>query len=561
MEYETVNDHKIVPEPISLHFIVSTMMMSMRRTTASLLKQSKVQLPVSSNAVASLADSNTTTTDHSNHRWQTAPTLSNNNTTHQIRSFHSTPRREIVPLIGAAVIFGVARYSWKALKRMDEDWEDYQWELQQYDKQRARSGGNDPSRTIGIDLGTVYTKLAKSHPKPEVLISREGDRQFFNGILYPENSDNGHEAQRGRAALEKFYFEQEDQEEDDGTANKVQLPWKMLLETNDDAIQTVSDVLTPALTEAFDRLDYHDNSKKQQLRTTVTVPVQLTLNDNNVYSTGFSKVLPDLDHTTVLLPDPVAAVWGAQHKNLLPADGDPHKPKTFLVMDVGGYTTQLSIVQKDVVLNHLTLQWGGETPIELLVGLLAAESPSPLTDARSLSALQTQARMAVAELAGKSRVQVHVPYLYADPANHHLDTTVSRPVLEQEIQADIRHRLVSSIIADQVENDALLVLSPHMPSPTDLQSLWTSSVTQLLEISQQTPMTLDHILLVGGGFKSPATVESARAALYALMGPDAVNKTVVPDSSLLSELTALGAASMLPGYEYSMETGLYKQNE
>jgi molecular chaperone DnaK (HSP70) len=298
------------------------------------------------------------------------------------------------------------------------------------------------------------------------------------------------------------------------------------------------------------------------LRTTVTVPVQLT--HNTVYAGAFNKdnILPNLPShtTTVLLPDPVAAVWGAQHHNLLPVDKDPHHAKTFLVLDVGGYVTQLSIVQKDVVLNHLTLQWGGETPIELLVGLLAKESPSPVADARSLAALQTQARVAVAELAGKSRVKVHVPYLFADPKNHHLDTTISRPVLEQEIQADIRNRLVSSIIANQVDHasDGLLVLSPHMPSPTDLQSLWTSAVTQLLEISQQTPMSLDHILLVGGGFKSPATVESARAALYALMGPDAVNKTVVPDSSVVSELTALGAASMLPGYEYSMESGLHR---
>jgi hypothetical protein len=68
-----------------------------------------------------------------------------------------------------------------------------------------------------------------------------------------------------------------------------------------------------------------------------------------------------------LLPDPVAAVWGAQHHNLLPVDKDPKHSKTFLVLDVGGYVTQLSIVQKDIVLNHFTLQWGGETPIELLV--------------------------------------------------------------------------------------------------------------------------------------------------------------------------------------------------
>jgi molecular chaperone DnaK (HSP70) len=539
-----------------------TMTMTMRRRTTT--ATTAVLSRLGASPVSSLADI-TSTTDH--HRWQTQ-TLSNANNTHtqtHIRSFHATPQREIVPLIGAAVIFGVGRYSWKAMKRMDDEWEDYQWDLQQYDKQRAKAGdpASDMSRTIAIDMGTVYTKMAKSHPKPEVLISREGDRAFFNGILYPE-SDIGNEAQRGRAALERFYFETDDQDHDD--TKKVRMPWRMMVEAGADtsstetASKTVSDVLTPALTEALDRLD--GDYQQKQLRTTVTVPVQLA--QNEVYASAFSKdnILPNLPNhaTTVLLPDPVAAVWGAQHHNLLPVDKDPKHSKTFLVLDVGGYVTQLSIVQKDVVLNHLTLQWGGETPIELLVGLLAKDSPSPVSDARSLAALQTQARTAVAELAGKSRVKVHVPYLFADPNNHHLDTTISRPVLEQEIQADIRNRLVSSIIANQVDHasDGLLVLSPHMPSPTDLQSLWTSAVTQLLEISQQTPMSLDHILLVGGGFKSPATVESARAALYALMGPDAVNKTVVPDSSVVSELTALGAASMLPGYEYNMESGLHR---
>jgi molecular chaperone DnaK (HSP70) len=552
------------------------MMMTMRRTTTT-ATTAVLSRRLGASPVSSLAETTSIITDH--HRWQTqqhtAPTLSNANNTAQqtqhIRSFHATPRREIVPLIGAAVIFGVGRYSWKALKRMDDEWEDYQWDLQQYDKQRAKAGDPalDLSRTIAIDLGTVYTKMAKSHPKPEVLISREGDRAFFNGILYPESDrSNANAAQRGRAALERFYFETNDQDHGDDT-KKVRMPWRMLVEAGgadtsstatDHAAKTVSDVLTPALTEALDRLD--GDYQQKQLRTTVTVPVQLT--HNTVYASAFAKdnLLPNLPNhaTTVLLPDPVAAVWGAQHHNLLPVDKDPKHSKTFLVLDVGGYVTQLSIVQKDVVLNHLTLQWGGETPIELLVGLLAKESPSPVADARSLAALQTQARVAVAELAGKSRVAVHVPYLFADPNNHHLDTTISRPVLEQEIQADIRNRLVSSIIANQVDHasDGLLVLSPHMPSPTDLQSLWTSAVTQLLEISQQTPMSLDHILLVGGGFKSPATVESARAALYALMGPDAVNKTVVPDSSVVSELTALGAASMLPGYEYNMESGLHR---
>jgi hypothetical protein len=103
-----------------------------------------------------------------------------------------------------------------------------QWEVQQYDKQRAKAGdlAQDTSRTNAIDLGTVYTKMSKSHPKPQILISREGDRAFFNGILYPENSDsgNGNAAQRGRAALERFSFETDDNDED---GDKVRMPWRI----------------------------------------------------------------------------------------------------------------------------------------------------------------------------------------------------------------------------------------------------------------------------------------------------------------------------------------------
>jgi hypothetical protein len=156
------------------------------------------------------------------------------------------------------------------------------------------------------------------------------------------------------------------------------------------AAETVSDVLTPALTDALDRLD--GDYQQKELRTTITVPVQLT--HNTVYATAFSKenLLPSLPShtTTVLLPDPVAAAWGAHHHNLLPVNKDPHHSKTFLVLDVGGYVTQLSIVKKDMVLNHSTLQWGGETPIELVVG--------------------SQARVAVAEL--RSGIE---SYLYEDP--------------------------------------------------------------------------------------------------------------------------------------------------
>ena len=49
---------------------------------------------------------------------------------HSVRLFHATQPREILPIVGVAVLFILGRYSYKALRRMDDEWEEYQWELQ-----------------------------------------------------------------------------------------------------------------------------------------------------------------------------------------------------------------------------------------------------------------------------------------------------------------------------------------------------------------------------------------------------------------------------------------------
>jgi hypothetical protein len=38
----------------------------------------------------------------------------------RIRSY-ATPKQEILPLVGAAAVLLIARYSWKALQRMDDE--------------------------------------------------------------------------------------------------------------------------------------------------------------------------------------------------------------------------------------------------------------------------------------------------------------------------------------------------------------------------------------------------------------------------------------------------------
>jgi len=530
----------------------------------------------------------------------------------QVRLFHATQPREILPIVGVAVVLMLGRYSYKALQRMDDEWEEYQWALQRYDKQQQQQQQQKHAQnhqfTLAIDLGSVYTKLATSHPQLDVMVSREGDRAFFTGVAYETSDDTTTSSStnpptRGRTALEQFYYrplakssseanEQDSlaRDEIDEEQQRVQVPW-LLMTTHlnhknrsnieQQVTRVVSDSLTPVLEEALDRLDDDVNdeekknnnnnsathTKRRTRRKVVTIP--MAHEPLHVLPAIMNSVLrqrPDPDddddeeEPPVLLPEPVAAVWGAQVKGLLPTDLDD---KTTLVVDVGGFTTQVSLVQRDRLLHALAIPFGGETLVRLAVDLLVQEAESnhpstPLTDARSLSAIQLQARAAVTELTKHTRVQVHVPYLFPDPQQHHLDTSLSRIVLEQALQQYIRERLTPRLSLHDTDEER--VLSPHVPPPTDLSSLLLSVLTQVLEYGNQTPQSIQHILLVGGGSKPPFLSVALRQALMLLMGSEGEKKVILPDSSVKSELTVLGAASMLPGYDYSIDRGLQRRD-
>lgn len=460
----------------------------------------------------------------------------------QHRLYHATQKREILPLIALGTVVFVGRYAWKAKKRMDEEWEEYEWELKQYEKHRARSNPNeDTSKAIAIDMGSLYTKFATSHPKPDVVVSREGDRSFFNGVIY-----DGDDAMiRSRAALERFFYLPYDAG-DGYDEETVKLPWAMLNDpvSQDAGKKTVSDSLEPALKETLDRIDYKPDLG-QPLRMIVTAPVHQLHSDT--YATTFAGLLPS--EPPVVLPDPVASVWGAQTRGLIPSEADSMKPTT-LVVDVGGSVTQVAIVKEDVILHSVIVPWGGESFVHEMVQLLLKESKTPLKDARSLSALQFQARTAVAELTNKTRASIHVPYLFPDPGNHHLDTSMSRAVLEQAIHTGIRDHLPYDLIEG--------VFSPHLPNPNDLSSFFTSIITDVLEKSHQMPSNISHVLLVGGGAKPPMVAQNLKSALFTLMGSEGAAKVVMPEGPLLTEVTVLGAATMLPSYEYSPQYGLQR---
>ena len=485
------------------------------------------------------------------------------------RSYHSTPRREILPVlaVGAALVLG--RYGYKAWQRMEAEHEDYLWQLQQYEKQLAREGIM-PGIVLALDLGSLYAKWATNRT---VVVSREGDRAVFNGVWYDDdhkgNGGGGNGASpvteplRSRAALERYFYERSG-----GDRCGVQLPWRQLIDptvlaTNSEASQTVSDAISPVLHETLDRLN------ETLTRTVIAAPAAVTGNGTapyQAYHDAFREVFTShrTERPTVVLPEPVAAIWGAQAQGLLPGDDDDNTasaaPQTTLVIDVGALLSQVSVVRRDVVLASVALPWGGERYVRSAIDLLLQESPISLVDARSLSALQVQARAAVWELTTQPRATIRVPYLFPTPGAHHLDASLSRPVLEQAVKNEIR--ATGGLFEDSEAPDRMRgILSPHLPPPVDLSSLLLSSVTQVLEDGQLLPSNLDRVLLVGGGSKPPLIAQSVQSALFALMGGDAASKLVIPrDPTLPAELTVMGASTMLPSFDYSPELGLQRMS-
>jgi molecular chaperone DnaK (HSP70) len=155
------------------------------------------------------------------------------------------------------------------------------------------------------------------------------------------------------------------------------------------------------------------------------------------------------------------------------------------------------------------------------------------------------------ELVKKSQSELLIPFLYMGRKREspHFVTTISRTVLEQAVQDTWNTETVPILL-----NDGALSLS--LPPPTGATALFTSAITKVLEETNVVPLQLERILLVGGGSRHKLFQEACKDSVYALIGSTNSDKLVLPESSLRSELTALGAALLLPNYDYDYEKGL-----
>ena len=484
-----------------------------------------------------------------------------------VRQFHATPRQEVLPLVAGLAVLMIGRYSWKALNRMDQEWEDYLWELQRYERRRLRhANAAEIPVTIGVDVGTFYLKLSRMNGNnPELIETSQGDRYRFNGMIFQDNGD----VVTGKPALDKFYYISNTDpasghvvggknSSSSSDSDNVILPYVELQQnSHHDAATLVQKVFIPAVGEAMERVvidsNKTDQKAKKNLRTVLTLPPVFY----NKHGESIFRNYHDASHHTITVPEPVSAIWGAQVLNLLPTPQSREESTSFstLVVDVGGLATTISLVREDRVVSYVTLyKVGGERFVQQLVTRILAETQDETMskDPMTLRLIQSTARSSVFELVNKTQSKVHIPCLFMgrktdDP---HLDTTISRTVLEQAVQDYWNQDVVPGLLEDNV-------LSMSLPPPTGATALLTSALTKVLEDSGELPTNIERILLVGGGSKHRLFEEACKESIFALMGPVANSeKLVLPESSLRSELTALGAASLLPNFDYDYDKGL-----
>eukprot|EP00978_Attheya_sp_CCMP212_P041051 scaffold230637_cov34-Attheya_sp.AAC.1 len=171
-----------------------------------------------------------TTSNATNFYMPTRKREEENHPTQQIRTYHATTPREILPLVGLAVVGLTVRYSYKALQRMDEDWKEYEIDLAEYEAKYGPIQTNTPSSTstssapntntnrvvrdakdgvLAVDLGTRHVRIAhysaKNQPNnnkhankhanknehknmPKVVEDREGRRCTSNAILFEQDN-------------------------------------------------------------------------------------------------------------------------------------------------------------------------------------------------------------------------------------------------------------------------------------------------------------------------------------------------------------------------------------
>lgn len=490
--------------------------------------------------------------------------------------FHATPRREIVPVIGAAVVAVVVRYSYKALMRMGEEREEYLEELAAYEDKYGpigegySSGGDNstksaPLGSLGLDLGSANIRVAYvpsgSSSEPRVIEDREGGRSTPNSILLEEEEIYEHGVSAiGRLAKAKVHercFRAE--------SEHVLNPWK-LLQTKDDRAETATQaVIRSALISAMEKATgkkysmgksspfvfSKDNERLFNLKAVFTYPVGLStvggVGDDefiNIYRKALNGLYEDSQNVR-MVPEPIATMAAAEHFSLFPKGSDSTNPS--LLIDVGADAMVMSLVSKDEVISSSRIPGvGAEILTDALVKHMddgfqksISSSVSLLeTDGMARQRMYDGAEVAVAELSNMTRTSISLPFLSVDPKSfqpRHLNESFSRGVLSSIVDSMIPARLGQ---AQKFE-----LLSSSITHPNSLNALIASMAMGLFEQNSTNPFQLRAVIMVGGGSRSPIFQSACREALATLGGEQFVSeRLIVPTDEKVEELTVLGAA-------------------
>jgi len=484
--------------------------------------------------------------------------------------FHQTAKREILPLVGVASLIFIGRYSYKALVRMDEEWEEYQLALEEGGYSSSSQGTSSTSSSnnhfyrgsIGIDLGSYNLRLshlAKSNSdslqkNPAIIENREGSRTTPALIVFDGESNGDESFLFGSMAKSKLY-----ERTMYSNLPPIQFIHEQLSSSNDEAVnKNVNFFLSSVISNALERVpgvNGQSNIPKDSIfsldantgggiQPVFTYNPSMSNQAKQAYQSAIHSITSPPSIAT-FVPEPIAAVVGSKHFGIFSSSQNG----PVAVVDVGGHVISLTIIEpnpnekfKNKILHHTAISnTAGNALQTALVNLMkkdffdAEESTAP-PDGMAMQRLYDASEMAVMELSKNSRTNINIPYITVDTKTmepKHLEMGISRNVLKKEMD---------DLVSNELEDKDALNSSLTGPAK-NLSALITQMFLNAMEQANMNPFLLEGVLLVGGGARSPIFQLAMKKGLAGLGGEAyADEKLVIPKGELVEDLVALGAA-------------------
>ena len=487
--------------------------------------------------------------------------------------YHHTAKREILPLLGIATVALIGRYSYRALVRMDEEWEDYQEALKRFQDLSANTSHDG---TVGIDMGSLNLRLAHFQKNvPVVIENHEGSRYSPGFIVFDDTSNSNDSILIGTMAKNKFYERAMYKNMTQVRCIRDQLSSSNNNTTNDDVLSNDDELaiqkstyyfLFSNLSNALEKITgiKHFSAVPNEQNPLFSIDSDATNKYNArpifTYNPSMSKIakvryqlisesLCSPPSMAAFVPEPVAAAMGAKDLNILSSISSGSSP--IAILDIGGHILSLSILEPASgafkIIHHISIpEVAGHALQNAFAHLLQEQfcqrrnnsdtSPPPVLDGMAMQRIHEASEVAIMELSRKTRANVNIPYLSIDSKTmqpKHLETEISREVLKKEMDY---------FISNHFENDTTFPSSLNA-SINNVSSLITSIFFNSMEQAKLNPFALDKVLLIGGGARSPIFQQSVREGLVALGGEAfADDKLVIPEEGIMEELVVLGAA-------------------